>query len=311
MNCDLVKENAALYIYGELADDARHEVENHLRRCPACAGELEAVRSLHAMLATVPLEEPSPNLLAASRMRLQESLETAQQSRGLSRFALDLAGWLNQVRFQPALAAVLLMMGFGAGIFATYSTLPKINGVRNGNVTTTADVDSASVASIHNITQDPTNNRVVINYDKVVPQQAQGSVDDPKIQQLLMYAARNNNSGVRLDSLSVLTQHTEDENVREALIYALRYDKNPGARLKAVNALAGYVKQDRQVRDAVLEALLRDDNSGVRIKAIEALAPVTSDAPVQQSLRVLAERDQNKFIKAESRRLLATAPAFE
>ena len=40
MNCDWVKENITLYLYGELADDARHEAEQHIVRCPACAAEL-------------------------------------------------------------------------------------------------------------------------------------------------------------------------------------------------------------------------------------------------------------------------------
>ena len=31
MNCEWVKENVTLYVYDELADDARHEVEQHAR----------------------------------------------------------------------------------------------------------------------------------------------------------------------------------------------------------------------------------------------------------------------------------------
>ena len=33
MNCDWVQENICLYLYKELADDERHELEQHLRRC--------------------------------------------------------------------------------------------------------------------------------------------------------------------------------------------------------------------------------------------------------------------------------------
>ena len=76
MKCEWVRENITLHVYGELADDARHELEQHVSRCADCAAELKAEREFHALLSQVQAEEPSPNLLAASRMKLQEALET-------------------------------------------------------------------------------------------------------------------------------------------------------------------------------------------------------------------------------------------
>ena len=60
---------------------------------------------------------------------------------------------------------------------------------------------------------------------------------DPKIQELLTFAAKSNynNPGVRLDSVDLLTGKPDDPRVREALTYALRYDSNPGVRLKALD----------------------------------------------------------------------------
>ncbi len=37
MNCDWVRENIPLYLYDELGDDARHELEGHIERCAGCA----------------------------------------------------------------------------------------------------------------------------------------------------------------------------------------------------------------------------------------------------------------------------------
>ncbi len=62
------------------------------------------------------LNDPSPNLLAASRMRLQEALETAKQGSFWSRLAFDPANWLRQMKFSPALAAAILILGFAGGI---------------------------------------------------------------------------------------------------------------------------------------------------------------------------------------------------
>ena len=79
MNCNWVQQNVVLYVYEELADDARHELEQHIARCRDCAAEVESTRKFRADFAQFPTQEPSPSFLAASRMRLQEALETAEQ----------------------------------------------------------------------------------------------------------------------------------------------------------------------------------------------------------------------------------------
>ena len=109
----------------------------------------------------------------------------------------------------------------------------------------------------------------------------------------------------------VLTRSPEDNAVREALVYALRYDKNPGVRLKSLDGLKSYVKDDVQVRDAVIEALLHDNNAGVRQEAISLLDSVKADSSVRAALTVLAERDANKFIREESKRYLASTPHLD
>jgi anti-sigma factor RsiW len=89
MNCEWVRENIVLQVYHELEDDARHELEQHLARCADCAAELKSAKQFHAALSQAPVSEPSANLLAASRMRFQEALETAEQGGLWRRLALD------------------------------------------------------------------------------------------------------------------------------------------------------------------------------------------------------------------------------
>ena len=137
MKCEWVRENIVLHVYGELADDARHELEQHVARCADCAAELKAEQEFHALLAQDRAADPSPNLLAASRMQLQEALETAKQGSMWSRMAFDPAIWLRQVRFSPALASAILILGFAGGVTATY----KLYGARP---TPTAGVQSLS-----------------------------------------------------------------------------------------------------------------------------------------------------------------------
>jgi hypothetical protein len=116
---------------------------------------------------------------------------------------------------------------------------------------------------------------------------------------------------VRLESIDVLTKKPDDANIREALIYSLRYDKNPGVRLKSLDSLRSYVKTDVRVRNVMLEALSRDACSGVRIEAIRSLTPVIADSSVRETLAGLAAQDNNKFIRSESKRVLASLPEIQ
>jgi len=310
MKCEWVKENILLYVYNELPDDARYELEQHLARCVDCTTELKTTRKFHAMLSELPVEEPSPNLLAASRMRLQEGLETAEQGRFWHRLIFDPAAWLRQIRFAPALAAAIFIVGFAGGIGTTYKLLGGgAASIASGAASAPAE---SSITGIQSITQDPGSNHISIKYNTVSTQEAQGSLNDQRIQQLLLFAARNNyNSGVRMDSVDLLTQEPNSTHVREALMYALRYDSNPGVRLKALDGLGAYVKSDPRVRDAILEDLVQDSNPGARAEALHLLEPVRADSSVRTVLEKLAQDDQNPYIRSQARIMLSQLPEFD
>ncbi len=315
MKCEWVRENITLHVYGELADDARHELEQHIARCSDCAAELKAEQDFHALVSQDHAVEPTPNLLAASRMRLQEALETAQQGGFWHRLAFDPANWLRQVHFSPALASVILIFGFAAGIGTAYRVFarsPQMASTTTVLPATPAAPSEASITGIQSITQEPGSNQIAIKYNTVSTQEAQGSLNDQRIQQLLLFAARSNyNSGVRMDSVDLLTQKPDVRPVRDALIYALRYDTNPGVRLKALDGLGPFVKDDVQVRDAVLEALVSDSNPGVRTEALRLIEPVKADGSVRGVLMTLASKDQSQYIKSQARTMLAQLPEID
>jgi hypothetical protein len=302
MKCEWVQENILLHIYNELPDDARYELEQHVARCTECAAELKATRQFHATISQFPVDEPSPNLITASRMRLQEALETTEQGGFWQRLVFDPGAWLRPIKLAPALAAAIFIVGFAGGIGATYQVM---NG-RSPIELPTATPTESSITGIQSISQQPGSSQISIRYNTVSTQEAQGSLNDQRIQQLLLFATRNNyNSGVRMDSVDLLTQTPNDARVREALLYALRYDSNPGVRLKAIEGLGSYVKDDVRVRDAVLEALASDANPGLRTQAMHLLEPVRADSSVRMVLQKLAEKDPNPYIQSQARNVLA------
>jgi hypothetical protein len=310
MNCDWVKDNVVLYIYDELGDDAKYEFEHHVHHCLGCRQELEQSLQFKKDMAAFPVQEVSPNLLAASRMKLQEELEHAEQARsGWGMFVFDFAGWMHQLKLAPALTAALLMIGFTGGVITTWRVgeHPGTPTGTGGNVQPVA----ANIAGIESVSTQPNSNNVQIKYDVLSPQVYVGAADDPQAQQLLLLATQNvRNSDVVLGSIGILKSHTQDDDVREALISSLRYDKNPGVRLTALDALKSYVRDDQHVRDAVVEALLHDSNPGVRQEAISLLDPVKADTSVREALRELL-KDQNAYIRSQSQRYLASTPNLD
>ena len=69
MKCDKAQEYIVLLHYGELPDEFAVGLEQHLGSCEDCHRELNAMQALEEQLALLPIVEPSPNLLAQTRMR--------------------------------------------------------------------------------------------------------------------------------------------------------------------------------------------------------------------------------------------------
>src|SRR5260370_27806514 len=191
----------------------------------------------------MPVGEPTPNLLAASRMRLQEALETTQPGGFWQRVIFEPGTWLRQIRMAPALAAVIFIVGFGGGIGATYNFLSGRcgDGVVTGSIGSGSSnpslnqpLEASSVTGIRSVTQEPGSNQVSIKYDTVLTQEQQGSLNDQRIQHLLFIAARNNyNSEIRRDSVALLPTSPDYRLQRESLFYAYTYHPNSRARLNA------------------------------------------------------------------------------
>jgi len=68
--CSWAQEQAALHVYGELPDEQRHRLEQHVRGCEECGAELAAYGELREQMQLAAVREPSANLLASARMRV-------------------------------------------------------------------------------------------------------------------------------------------------------------------------------------------------------------------------------------------------
>ena len=311
MNCERARDSIVLMNYGELPDELAGGLEQHLSDCMECRRELEAFHVFEEHLALVPVLEPSPNLLAQSRMRLDDALDMIPPRGFLARLQTNLYRWMGHVQSAPALATLLLGVGFLGGNFtyryqAAHAPKPK----QQIAVTISHPTDGV-VANVTGIVKTPDSELVQVNYNKVVPETIEGSLDSPEIRQLLLAAtSAAATDGVRMKSVSLLTGEcqaghacqpmADGKGIRHALMVSLRYDHDPGVRMKALEGLEHYIGQDQHVRDAVLEAVMHDQAPQVRQAAIGLLTPVQSDSSVREVLRTVSTQDTNPYIRTAS-----------
>ena len=73
MTCEWVRDNATLYVYDELADDARYEMERHLERCAGCREEVESARAFRTRESDRRVPDDTPGEVGSKRSALTEA----------------------------------------------------------------------------------------------------------------------------------------------------------------------------------------------------------------------------------------------
>jgi hypothetical protein len=326
MNCELAHERIVTAAYGELPDEQMHELERHMTGCPECAQDREQLLAMKILADARPVLEPPANLVARSRLRLEEALDALPPKRWYERLTQRMVNNFASIQAAPVAACLLLVVGAGAGTLGSYEVAESRAAHRAAAAQTAAQLavqtepapPAAEIANISSIVRQPNSEMVDVSYNQVVPEHMQGSLNDPKIRELLMLASENSASaGVRDDSVGLLAAECraghgcQAAGIRDALMVVLRYDKNAGVREKALEGLEPYVTQDLRVRDAVLEALLNDTDPRIRTEAVNILEPVEADTSVRQVLHTVANSDQNPHIRTVSREVLSHVPEIQ
>jgi len=320
MNCEAARECIVLAAYGELADDQAHQLEQHLASCERCRQEMEAVAGLQKAMSVLPVSEPSPSLLARTRVRLDEALDEMPPGGFLLRRWQSFRRGAGRLASAPMMASAVLLLGVGAGAWGGYRAGHKAEAPQPHAlvarstalaVPVLAQLDAAQIARVSSVTQEPGTQELEVRFDRVVPETVFGTVDDPQIRRLLVAATRDRaDPRAHENSVNVLAQECRDGRecsngpVRNALMVALRYDRSAAVRQKALEGLQPYIGEDVRVRDAVLEALLNDPDPDIRTEAIGLLAPVEADSSVREVLQTVANQDDNAYIRTVSREFL-------
>ena len=298
MDCKHCQEQLALYFYQELSPDQRAGVEAHLDACPACADAAGELRRLHAALTERAVPEPTPDMLARCRLDLEEALDREEPSwRALARSGFGLWPMGSALRLSAALA--VLLVGFSLGWTLHQQPAQPVAGQPQETPWVGADLSDARISGISEIVPDPQTGQVRIILDAERRFTLEGSLDDPRIQQVLLYAARSyDNPGIRHDTLRALRARSSNPAVRDALLHAVQHDPNDAVRLEALQTLEKLPWSD-EIRQAVLHTLEHDTNPGVRVAAVNLLAR-HADQRMMPMFEEMSTKDSNPYVRMKS-----------
>ena len=306
MECREFEEYMTLDLYGDLPPERRAPYEAHLANCATCRAAREQVRGLHEVLAQRPGLEPSPDLLVECRQALSDALEKERLGwHGLMR------EWLVFLQLPPQqvvsrLAFVLTLVVFGFGLGWTLRPRAE-RGVPSGpsNVTSSslaeADLENMRINDISRVAPDPQTGDVRITMDAQRRFTLEGSLDDPRIQQLLVDAVKSyDNAGIRRDTLDALRARTKSPNVRAALLYTMQHDPNVGNRLAAMDAARAMQGGD-DLQQTLINVLEHDRNMGVRVESVDLLVDQMErqgrNEATLGTLARLATTDSNSYVR--------------
>lgn len=315
MSCKEFEESLELSPYDEMPPEDRAKLESHLKGCADCRAHLEQVNRLHKLLAERPSSEPSPQLLAECRMALDEAIDRELSTVSWKKLGAELWSGLTSLPMtRVSWVAAVLLFGIGLGwtLRPAISRISSAGGSATVTPTTSAGTLSPDLSNmrINAITQvapvpDATETgQVRITVDAERRMTLQGSLDDPRIRQVLEDALKSySNPGIRRDSLAALQGGADRlPSVRNALLYALQNDPNPGVRLEALTAVRK-LDWSPEVEQALVQSLAPENNPGVRVGALDILA-THADKSTLPVFERLATQDSNRYVRIKSLRAI-------
>jgi anti-sigma factor RsiW len=231
MRCHELEELLADYLQQSLDQRQLSAVEGHLAQCSDCRQQV----ALWKDLSRLPDESPSPALKA----RFEGMLAAYQQGRGewesrQGRSSGAFKRWLAALRFpapllQPALAIVLVAIGFAGGMYASAvntntqeltSLRQELGGMRQLVVLSLLRQQSAS-ERLQGITWSVRDGR-----------------PDSEVLSALLHTLRFDTSAdVRLAALDALKNHSAQPRVRMGLIDALLGQQSPLVQIALIDLL--------------------------------------------------------------------------
>ncbi len=307
------KEWIQLFLYDELAQKEKDELNNHLSDCNECSAELEKQKRFISVLKNTALPEPDQNLLSEARREFNAALKVEKSKRSSFSFpGINLSGFFFspfRIAFSgSAVLAVGILIGFLLFNNQNENVIPF---VEEEDILSSLG-DRSLITNLRFIDHDPSDGEIEFIVDAIKPVHIKGKVSDPQIQSVLTYSMLyEQNPGVRLNAINLIKTNAvqnNDEEIKAALVTVAKFDTNLGVRREALKLLRRFAF-DSEVREALLYILLNDENSAMRIEAISSLKEISEKGTGfnQDEISAFKEnlkKEENNYVKFQMRTAL-------
>jgi hypothetical protein len=260
MNCPHIKTQFPDFLIGELDEDEKIQVQDHIAGCPHCREELESLSAIWTKLGVLPEERPSPTLRTRFYTMLENHQNETAEAKDKAGMMKRLQAWLKpfpiaRPALQFSLSLIFLLIGLAAGSIFTN---------RTGS--------SAEIAQLHQ--------------------------DVRTMRQALAVSLLEKSSAVdRLQGVNLSYDMKEpDSGLLEALLDAVNTDPNINVRLAAVDAL--YLFYDNPiVTEGIAEMLSRQTSPLVQVALIDLVVNMHERRAVESLKNIIQSKTLDPDVK--------------
>lgn len=313
MNHEKYKQWMVLEHYKELSDKEKAELNSHLKECEPCMQEFEL---LNNDLKKIPNEFNVKNeeqILNDARNSLRRIIIEENSKSAHKNKSQNLLSFFALPKFSFAFGgAVLFLLGFLFSFLIlknqNENPLQTKNNARNISY---LNQEGMRLNNINFIYTNPNTGEIQVSFEAVKPVIVTGNIKDKNIQNILKYSMlEDKNPGTRLNTINFIKNDKStqfDDEVKQAIITVVKYDKNPGVRMEALKFLSS-LQLDKEVKQALLFVLMNDKNSAMRIGAINKLAEAANKGLLlKNDLKQMKRKiytDKNNYVRLTVKKVL-------
>lgn len=316
--------------YGEITAPEKALYELHLQKCPICRAQKQKLEALRQKLAPLSAPKPTPALLNRLNDAILDQIDHLEAIKKrvpfkerLYQLANSVFGALAKPRYQLAALMATFLIGIVVGKLWLSSGLRRhpdmLANIINYNYQLTSDEREnlqkvmagyllrSNGIEINDLLQTGSEGEsggiVAVNLKLSKDMALTGGLDDPTIQSLLMYAARQDaDSARRQRAVRLLIQAELNPGIVQTLTAVMLHESWAETRLLAAKAL-----QSQPIEGEILEAYkavaLRDAEAGMRELALRRLIE-HGTADVIPILALMTSRETDQQIQQLTQKAL-------
>ena len=230
MNCDYIQNHLIPYIDGNLSEPQKKVVEMHLEACRFCRKDLEELKQVLSGIEKIPEHKPDDKLKDNFYTMLKQE---KKQIDNASWYKIDKYIFANNRRTIGFAAAIAAMFLLGYFIGRTMN----IENVESERIALLKNEirETKNLVMLSMLKQDSPSQRMkAVNYAQNIKE-----ADQEVILALVNTLENDDNVNVRIEAARALQKYPENQLARDALLNALRNQKDPVMRINLIDMLVG------------------------------------------------------------------------